>query len=312
MKAFTLGRFTVCAALAASLCSVAHGEAALGLHAGKDTQIAQYEEFSNWLGKTVLYRVTFDSDDSWNAIASPYFLTATREWLASNPQRHEVVSVPLVPKGSGSDTLSQVAAGQYDNYFRQLAQNLVTKTGAPNRIIIRLGWEPNGTWYAWSAVKSPDAYIKAFRRVVQTMRSVSKDLRFEWNVARTGAKGFDWTNAYPGDDVVDIVSMDVYDQYIHDWDDLLNGHQGLMYFRSFAHQHNKPEAYAEWGLSNSNHGHGDDQAFVQNMHAWFSSGNVLYAAYWNTSSGGPDAAIEGREAGKVPNSAQVFKSLFSR
>lgn len=312
MKAASLRRIALCAAVAATVCSAAHGMAALGLHAGKDTQIAQYEEFSNWLGKTVLYRVTFDSDDSWNAIASPYFLAATRQWLASNPERHEVVSVPLVPKGSNADTLADVGAGKYDNYFRLLAQNLVSKTGAPDRIIVRLGWEPNGTWYAWSAAKAPDAYVKAFRRVVQTMRSVSKDLRFEWNVARTGAKGFDWTNAYPGDDVVDIISMDVYDQYIHDWDDLANGRQGLAFFRKFARQHNKPEAYAEWGLSSNNAGHGDNQAFVENMHDWFESSNVLYAAYWNTSAGGPDAVIEGRGAGKVPKSAQAFKKLFSQ
>jgi hypothetical protein len=304
-------RFTLCAVFAASLCSFAHGEA-LGLHAGRDSDISQYEEFGNWLGKPVMYRVTFAADDSWDTIASPYFLNATRQWLASNPSRVEVVSVPLVPKHSGPDTLDAVAAGQYDKYFTKLAQNLASKTGAPSRIIVRLGWEPNGTWYAWSAVKSPESYAKAFRHVVQTMRAVNKELRFEWNLSRTGEKDFDWTSAYPGDDVVDIVSMDVYDQYNHSWDEILNGKGGLRDFRKFARAHDKPEAYAEWSVSNSSAGHGDNQAFIKNMHDWFESGNVLYAAYWNTSAGGPDAAIEGRAAGKAPKAAKAFKSLFSR
>jgi hypothetical protein len=284
----------------------------LALHAGSDSDTSQYESFGQWLGKPVMQRVTFADDSSWNTIAAPYYLSTTRQWLASNPSRYETITVPLVPANGDTAMLADVAAGKYDSYWSTLAHNLTT-TNAPQRIIVRLGWEENGTWYPWSAVSAPQTYKNAFRHVVLLMRPLAGGVQFEWNLSRTGAATFDWTTAYPGDDVVDIVSMDVYDEYLKDWNDILNGHQGLAFFRDFARTHHKPEAYAEWSDSTSSAGHGDDTVFIQNMHDWFVAGPyVLYQSYWNTSSGGPNAAIQGPGSGLVPKSAALYKSLFSQ
>ena len=68
----------------------------------------------------------------------------------------------------------------------------------------------------------------------------------------------DWNKAYPGDDVVDIISMDVHDEYNHGWSDVVGGSYGLAAFRQFARRHGKSEAYTEWSVSANTPGHGDD------------------------------------------------------
>lgn len=306
------------AAAGAALLAAAPARAAppaLGLHAGSDNDTSQYESFGQWLGRPVVYRVTFVDATSWKTIASPYFLKTTAAWLASSPIRVEVVTVPLLPAAAQPSRLADVAAGRHDEVFRMLAQRLQA-TGNAQRIIVRPGWEANGNWYPWSAVYAPITFIRAFRHVVAVMRSEAPRLRFEWNLSRQGVPSFDWTKAYPGDDVVDIVSMDVYDQYTNGWADLLGSSlgRGLLRFRAFAREHRKPEAYTEWSLSTSSHGRGDEPAFVDDMHAWLHDpkANVLYQSYWNTHAGGPDAAIQGPDAGNVPNAANEYRKLFSR
>ena len=334
MKRNLLRQIAVCAALMAGVCSAAHS-AALGLHAGRDDRISQYDDFGTWLGKPVMYRVTFADAASWDSIASPSALsTGTKPWLASNPSRYEVVTIPLMPDPPHTDaktnaniaaddaTLAAIAAGTYDPYFRELAQNLATRTGAPQRIIVRLGWELNGNWYTWNALHAPASYAAAYRHVVHTMRSICNVLRFEWNLARTGSptatgKPLEWDKAYPGDDVVDIVSMDVYDEHNTGWSDVMGGAYGFAAFRQFARKHGKSEAYTEWSVSTHTHGHGDDTAFVQGMHDWIAAGgaNVLYHGYWNTSAGGPNGVIYSDSNSMpvtVPNSSALYKKLFGR
>ena len=318
MKTKFLRNIALAAALVTGVCTGAQA-AGIGLHMGSDSYITQYNDFSKWLGKDVMYRVTFVDQSSWSTIASPYyFSTSTKAWLASNPNRYEIVTVPLMPISDSPSTLAAVANGTYDTYFKQLAANLAAKTGAPQRVVIRLGWELNGTWYPWSAVTSGAAtYVKAYRHVVQVMRSQCNVLHFEWNLAWGSSPKFDWTTAYPGDDVVDVIGMDTYDQWNTGWNNILNGYEGLAFLRNFARQHNKPEAYTEWADSTASSGRGDDTAFVQGMHDWIQAGgsSVIYAGYWNTPSGGPNGVIYSDVATipvTVPNSSALYKKLFSQ
>ena len=318
MKTKFLRKIALVAALAAGVCSGAQA-AGLALHMGSDMTIKQYNDFSNWLGKPVMYRVTFVDGTSWSTISSPYFLsTATKPWLASNPNRHEIITVPLMPNSGNQAMLAQIAAGDYDSYYKTLAKYLATKTGAPQRIIIRLGWELNGKWYPWSAVGHAAEYKAAYRHVVQVMRSQCNVLHFEWNLAWGANPKFDWTTAYPGDDVVDVMGMDAYDQYNSGWSNMLNAYEGLAFFRNFAHKHGKPEAYTEWAdsIQPSPAGRGDDTAYVQGMYDWLQAGgaNVMYAGYWNTPSGGPNGVIYSNSTSykvTVPNSSALYKKLFS-
>jgi hypothetical protein len=318
MKTTFLRKIALVAALAAGVCTGAQA-AGLALHMGSDGSVTQYNNFSNWLGKPVMYRVTFVDDSSWSTISNPYYLGTVKTWLASNPNRHEVITVPLMPITGNQGMLQQVANGQYDSYFKTLAYNLSAKTGSPQRIIVRLGWELNGKWYPWSAVGYAAQYKAAYRHVVQVMRSQCNVLRFEWNLSWGANPKFDWTTAYPGDDVVDVMGMDTYDQWNSGWSNILNAYEGLTFFRNFAHQHGKSEAYTEWADSTqpSPAGRGDDTAYIQGMYNWLQAGgaNVLYAGYWNTPSGGPNGVIYSDSPNysvTVPNSSALYKKLFSQ
>jgi hypothetical protein len=315
MKKPFLRLLFVCLAFTAGL---AHA-AGIGLHMGTDGSISQYEDFGRWLGKPVMVRLTFLNDSSWSTIANPYFLSsATKPWLASDPARVEVISTPMLPSSGNHYQLRNIANGDYDTYYRQLASNIASKSGAPQRVIIRLGWELNGQWYPWSAVGYASQYKAAYRHIVHVMRAKCNVLRFEWNVNwGTNPNHFDWTTAYPGDDVVDVIGTDLYDQYNKGWSDILNRYEGLAFYRNFARQHGKSEAYTEWGLSTNSSGHGDDTAYIQNMHDWIQAGgdSVLYANYWNTPSGGPDGVIysdSSRYGVTVPKSAALYRKLFGQ
>ncbi|CAN7440992.1 glycoside hydrolase family 26 protein [Caballeronia sp. LjRoot31] len=287
--------------------------AAVGLHSEGDSDTSQYKSFGAWLGKPVLYRVVFTARDTWRDVADPYFIGATKDWLNGDPKHVEVMSVPLQLPSDKTPKFSAIISGQQDKTFRDLASN-IKSTGHPERVIIRLGWEHNGKWFPWSAIDDPSGYKAAFRRVVIVMRKVAPQIRFDWNTDFQSYSASDWRSAYPGDDVVDIISMDVYDEYHHGWDDIKNADAGLKALRSFARQHQKPEAYPEWSCSTADKGHGDCPSFVENFYAWLAQGapNVLYQAYWNTFLGGPDAAIEGPGSGRVPLAAAKYRTLFSR
>jgi hypothetical protein len=303
------------ASLLALLCiSASAGQlAAVGLHSEGDSDTSQYKAFGAWLGKPVLYRVVFTARNSWTDVANPYFMNATKEWLNADPRHVEVMSVPLELDPDKSKQFSAINSGQQDRTFRELASN-IKSTGHPERVIIRLGWEHNGDWFPWSAICDPSGYKAAFRRVVNVMRTVAPQIRFDWNTDFQSFSRSDWRKAYPGDDVVDIISMDVYDEYHHGWDDIENADAGLKAFRSFARQHQKPEAYPEWSCSTGSRGNGDCPLFVENFHAWLAQGapNVLYQAYWNTNLGGPDAVIHGPGSGNVPLAAAKYRTLFSQ
>lgn len=284
---------------------------AVGVHSEGDQLTAQYDEFSQWLGKPVRYRIVFTARNTWSDVAEPYYMNATRRWIGADARNVEVMSVPLLLKDT--ETFAMVVGGNMDPAFASLAKN-IQATGRASQVIIRLGWEHNGNWYPWSAIKNPAGYVAAYRHVVAVMRRVSPDLRFDWTTDFQSHSASDWTLAYPGDDVVDIMSMDVYDEYNGGWSDIESAQAGLIAFRAFAIAHGKPEAYPEWGCSTGSHGHGDSPDFVERFHAWLGSatGPVLYQAYWNTNLGGPDAAIQGVNAGRVPAAAAKYRALFSQ
>ena len=76
--------------------------------------------------------------------------------------------------------------------------------------------------------------------------------------------------AYPGDDVVDYIGLDVYDfkqegSVEERWTTFyLKAPFGLEWHRDFAVKHGKLMSYPEWGVGNS----GDNPFFIQRMHDW--------------------------------------------
>ena len=130
----------------------------------------------------------------------------------------------LLKKGNRNDTADDyfertspsfagAAAGDYNSKFRNLGELLV-KDGL-SHTIIGPGREMNGSWYEWSERRAPssdpDAYIRAWRQIVTTMRSVpGQHFKFLWTVYPTGTSVAD---AWPGSAYVDYIGTDIFDWY---------------------------------------------------------------------------------------------------
>jgi beta-mannanase len=174
---------------------------------------------------------------------------------------------------------------------------------------VRTGEEFNGNWMPWKAEGKEKVFAAAFRRFVNAFRSVSGRFRFEWNVS-VGDYGASPEEAYPGDDVVDIIGMDFYHNLkwndpdpLKAWDYMVNRRFGLAWHQDFAIKHQKPTAYSEWGISSN-----DSAPFIEKAKAWFDSHNVLYQIYWDS-----NADFRGKlSSGQFPNSGAAFKAAFGK
>jgi Glycosyl hydrolase family 26 len=245
--------------------------------------------FGAWVGRRPGVAVDFLAKGSWSEISGA-------EWWAdgwAGSGYRVVFSVPLLPDSGGS--LAEGAQGAFDGHFRRLAEVLVE--GGQGDAILRLGWEMNGDWYRWSIKGGEDAFAAYWRRVVDVMRSVSPAFRFDFTVSMGGSvvdgERLDPAAAYPGDDYVDFIGMDVYDQGL-DWG--LTAPFGLEWHRDFAREHGKPMTIPEWGLKGR-----DDPEFVERMHDWIERNPVAYHAYFD---------FEEHELARYPRASERFRELF--
>jgi hypothetical protein len=224
-------------------------------------------------------------------------------WNKLNPQRNVVWSVPLAIKGT---PLADVADGQHDAEFEAAARAI---SDAQPNAVIRLGWEMNLADSSWAAKGREADYIRAFRRVVGIFRRYSNDFKYDW-CPGWGPQDSPADLAYPGDDVVDYIGLDVYD-FKHEgsaeerWDRFyLKAPFGLEWHRDFAARHGKLMSYPEWGVGNF----GDNPYFIEQMHGWFvrNRQNIAYAAYFDVDGLWPTQI----DNNKFPNSQQLFRKLF--
>ncbi|WP_237305343.1 glycoside hydrolase family 26 protein [Streptomyces sp. SAT1] len=242
--------------------------------------VARMAQLSSWLGGAEL-RVghTYLPGDRWRDIeGAPGFLDVWAQWRQQRPDRLLVLNVPLLERnedhfsdGQVRYLLRQGAAGLFDAHFRALAQRLVALR-APDTVLV-LGWEMNGTTYTHRCGPDPEAWKTYWRHIVTAMRSVpGQRFRFDFAPNR-GRDAVPWTECYPGDDVVDIVGMDSYDQPTGlTFDQQVREPYGLQAHVDFAKAHRKPVSYPEWGLFRN----GDNAAYMRSMLAWFDAHRPLY------------------------------------
>lgn len=273
--------------------------------------------FETWLGRRSDYNVEFLTETAFTNYTSPAgvkitdSLVANTGWVvsvwggANRPDRNMMFSIPLATKQDRS--LANVAAGKYDDVYRTVAKIIAARyPGA----IIRIGWEFNADWYSWSAMGRPQDYVAAFRRVAQIFRSVSNDFTIDWCPVQGFSSKMPADSAYPGDDVVDVISMDAYNDYrwgdyktdpVKRWEWMKNFSYGLVWQRDFAAAHKKPMGLPEWGVNQ------DDPYFIQKMYEWIRGNDFAYVSYWNSNS-----SFKGMLSNsQYPNAAAMYKQLFS-
>jgi len=269
-------------------------------------------EFGRWLGRMPGWAVDFLADTSWTEIRN------TAEWIAGcwrgTPYRLSL-AVPMLPK-DGRSTLEAGAEGAYDSHFRHIARALVANGRAD--AVLRLGWEFNGEWSAWNAAKDPEAFIRFWRRIVQVMRAQpGAAFRFEWTPGLFRGTVHP-ERVYPGDDVVDVIGLTVYNQSwtvpLSDaegrWRELRTQRSGLDWHRRFAAEHGKPRAFPEWGtgVRTGGGGGGDDPLFIARMADWVSAPDVLYYGYWDFPAPDYNALLSAGD--RLPRAAQAFRERF--
>ena len=248
--------------------------APLGAFQQADPQgVRKIPQLQRWLGGTELkVGHTYLPGDEWSNIEGrPRFLEPWTRWRRAGKERMFVLNVPMTDRneaGLSDDAvrrkLRDGAAGTFDHHFRRLAERLVRQK-APDTVIV-LGWEMNGTTYSHRCGPDPEAWKKYWRHIVRAMRSVpGQKFRFDFAPSR-GRDAYPWTRCYPGDDVVDIIGMDTYDQPKGmSFDAQVSEPYGLQAQADFAREHGKAISYPEWGLFRN----GDNPEYVRRMLDWF-------------------------------------------
>ncbi|MCP2335163.1 glycoside hydrolase family 26 protein [Actinomadura rupiterrae] len=280
----------------------------LGAFLGSDSEgVQRIPAFQQWLGSPVDVGHTYLPGVSWSDIeGAPEVLWPWLTWKRANPEKLFVLNVPMLPRNearlSDRSVAKQLAAGargDYDRHFRALAAKLTS--GGAGDAILAPGWEMNGNTYTSRCFPNPDAWRAYWRRIVTAMRAVpGARFRFDFTTSR-GLDAIPWTRCYPGDDVVDIIGTDSYDQPAGaDFDHFVTEPYGLADQANFGAAHGKPLSFPEWGLFRNS----DDPDFVKGMHHWITTHRVVYQTI-------TDYCPHGVwRCGQNPRSSATFRKLF--
>lgn len=283
---------------------------AFGAFLGSDESgVDAIPAFEAFLGTRTRVGHTYLPGESWEGIEGPApILDPWARWKAERPDGLFVLNVPLAaPNEAGLDDarvaelLRQGAAGAFDRHYAVLAQRLVQR-GLGDAVLVP-GWEMNGTTYSHRCRPDPETWKAYYRRVVDVLRAQpGQHFRFDFTPSRS-MDDISWARCYPGDDVVDIIGMDNYDQPPGDsWEDYVDQPDGLGAQVRFAAEHGKPVSYPEWGLFR----YGDNPQFVRDMHDWIVTHDTVYSTLTDYC---PHGVFE---CAQNPRSAAVVRELFGR
>ena len=153
------------------------------------------------------------------------FSSFDMNWSYLKFQSSNVVSRHAIPMISWMPTINQrpndsllpeIANGEWDDYIDEwingfkLWLNTYQADQQPT-IMIRFAHEFNSDWFPWS--NQPDNLVDAWRHLHQRFvrAGVAQHVEWVWNVNNVDVDDYnDFSVYYPGDDVVDWVSIDGY------------------------------------------------------------------------------------------------------
>ena len=322
-------------------------------------RFAQHEQ---WLGRDIEYFTAFGDGNSIRVFNMNLNGQLQRDRLGQWAERRQpppfrlVYMMPLAfGQGySGNATTASLIKEQWDalinnttvrsnhptapgfnrQLYRDFARQLVD-AGYGNAII-RLASEHDIPGSRWASEIDYVKFKSAFRAAVDAMRSVAPNIQIDFNSIRLSfgkgpEAGSRIVNAYPGDNWVDYIGVNVYDQgpacdpigvpagRTCGWRDpqaVFNTiHKpGLDTAKAFAIAHGKRISLPEWGLSGGGYKAkgecgGDNPVFIANIHDWLSAvpaANLGYASYFegNPANDGP------HELDYFPVAKNTFKTYF--
>ena len=278
--------------------------------------------FGDWRGQPADVVTTYPAYKTWDELKGSDWHVGTLDGFKGRLS----YGLPLLPSEDGQGTLADVAAGKHDDAFRAVAE-VLDKHGRQDTFV-RIGLEANGTWFPWGvgADKAED-FKAAWRHVQGVLKAASPTLSFGFDIGcgtpfQGGSDRLDSLNTlYPGDDVVDVVGCDRYDQY-HvkarnqgEWDASLHPSDaaGLADVAEFARAHGKRLAIPEWGLASAQRdGAGDNPFFIYSMYSFFLQNKdiLAYENYFNEPEDSLGSAIW--DPGQNPKSAAEYQKLWGQ
>jgi hypothetical protein len=248
------------------------------------------QDLGGWRGSPFDVRVVFIAHQTWEEM---FFKTGNKYFKTTcNARPLCVVSLAMFPKNVKGE-FQACEAGAFDANYKKLAQNIAAArpTGG---LAVRIGWEangPTGRGYHIRSTADIAPYKACFARIAGILRAARPGVLIDWSNAKKGSLSVNVMETYPGNDVVDIISVHYYDsgpkkltQAI--WDDYANrtykgGPWGINMWLAEAKKLGRKLGVPEWGLwRNGEPGDPDNPVYIRNMHAFFSA-NAAYIAYEN-------------------------------
>ena len=229
--------------------------------------------FGEWRGRPVDVAVVFLGNLGWaSGKGGSYEKMAELETIAPKGAVEALLEagitpVMTVPLMSSDDFMrfDYVAGGAIDEQHQKVADNIARASNG-QRIYLRLGHEAD-EGYPWSytnkgQVADPAQYKAAWQRIAMIYRKTVPGAKLVWNVLKNTRQAV--ADYYPGDDVVDIISIDIYDNgpkfcadeevwrrnCLGKYDPKTGVANGIGGILAFAKSHGKKLAIDEWGATN--------------------------------------------------------------
>jgi hypothetical protein len=291
-----------------------------GVYSGPGN-ISGHTKFEAWLGKPVPYATDYiDYKGGWTKDfhdSSLWLMGPWGKWVSQGGRRL-VLGVPML-ENANAGQFDRGISGEFDSYFRNLAGELIANNLGNS--IIRLGYEANcNTIGPWQATDNPGGYKLLFRHEVSVMRSVpGAGFAFDWTLCNGLQNGHALTSFdsfYPGNDVVDIIGMDLYDVKWQNpgaspqnrWNYIMSRQMGFSSLAAYASAHGKPLSIPEWGLyrpGDSFAGGGDNTYFIQKMAELITETKPVYQSYFDLDWGGGVLS-------DFPQGQSAYKQIFGQ
>lgn len=121
---------------------------------------------------------------------------------------------PIAKSTVKQPNLYSIVEGHYDSFFADWAKQIKKVNGI---VLLRILHEFNGDWYPWCIAnndKNPQLVVKAFRHIHDIFKAQQvTNVKFIWCPNSMSFPQEKWNfimDAYPGDEYVDFVGLDIY------------------------------------------------------------------------------------------------------
>jgi Glycosyl hydrolase family 26 len=316
----------------------------IGVYRGDTPDLDPITAYEGFLGGTVDYVLVFMADSpTWAQFEAANLQATTNgpagtmtagDWAPLLGTRTLMLAVPAC---CGGTSWADEAAGANDAHWAALARNLAS--AGLGTCALRIGRELNGSWYRWQVNPGNAAdYRAGYTRIVSVMRGAGFTGMFVWNPylgQGTMGPSHGVESAYPGDAVVDVIGLDIYDgnwsgvypgqwdlvttaQQRTVWDGMLTEWDSLRGWWNLALSHGKKLCFPEWGLrlwkdSGVYHGGGDNALLVREMGEFISGCAAWMHALWeDVGMGVSDPDDSPQRLVPVPQARAAFLRSFGR